>query len=770
MPYRFPDKMAGATCTPRLVMLRIIITVYTLLIGASLAGAQTASTVAPATGPAPSFPESVVREAGRVVVRAIRLTTPLRLDGELDEGVYLENMPINGFVQQEPRQDAPATEPTDAWVMFDDDTLYIAARNWDSQPERMVANEMRHDSANIIQNEQLTVVLDTFHDKRNGFLFLVNALGGMLEETFVDERNASRDWNTVWRARTARFDRGWTVEMAIPFKSLRYRPGSGQTWGINMNRMIKWKNERTWLAPMPQAYGNGVFRVSVAATLVGLETPPLSKNLDVKPYLIGGFTTDHVSRPAFDNRGSRDAGFDVKYRLTRGLTADLTVNTDFAQVEEDEQQVNLTRFSLFFPEKREFFLEGQGIFNFGGQASNSAGDTPIMFFSRSIGLNRGRPQDISVGGRVTGKQGPFSVGLINIQTRDDATTGAPATNFSIMRVRRDILGRSTVGLLFTDRSDSIRAPGERNVMAGVDGLFTFLQNVRVNTYLARTETPNAADSQWSYRGQYDYAHDRYGLTAERLKVGGGFNPEVGFMRRTDFLKSNLGLRFSPRPNRTSALGRTVRKFYYEGTMNYYQTSTGRLESRDASLGFRTEFQWSDTIGVNVSKNYDFLEQPFQIAPGIRLPVGAYDWRQAQISYTAGTHRRVSGTTTYAAGTYYSGTQKSIAYRGRVAVATRLSFEPSVSVNWLDLQEGSFTTKLLSTRVNTPLTPRMFGSVLLQYNTSANAYNVNARFRWEYIPGSELYVVLTEGRSTIGPGFPTLDTRGFVVKFNRLFRM
>jgi hypothetical protein len=230
------------------------------------------------------------------------------------------------------------------------------------------------------------------------------------------------------------------------------------------------------------------------------------------------------------------------------------------------------------------------------------------------------------------------------------------------------------------------------------------------------------------------------------------------------------LRFSPRPNRTSALGRTVRKFYYEGAMNYYQTGTGRLESRDATLGFRTEFQWSDTIAFNVSKNYDFLELPFQIAPGIRLPVGAYDWRQGQISYTAGTQRRVSGTTTYAAGTYYSGTQKSITYRGRIAVATRLSFEPAVSVNWLDLAEGSFTTRLISTRVNTPLTPRMFGSVLLQYNSSANAYNVNARFRWEYIPGSELYVVLTEGRSTVGPGFPILDTRGFVVKFNRLFRM
>lgn len=718
----------------------------------------------------PVAPQTVTRGADSVTVRAIRLTAPLKLDGQLDEPVYTDNMPVDGFTQQEPREGQPATEATHAWVMFDDNNLYIGARNFDSQPNRMVLNDIRHDSGSIIQNEQLTVILDTFHDKRNGFLFLVNALGGMLEETFVDERNNSRDWNTVWDAKTARFDGGWTVEMQIPFKSLRYQPGQGQTWGINMNRIIKWKNERTWLAPMPASYGTGVFRISKGANLIGLDPPPLAKNLEIKPYAIGGLTTDHTARPAFSNRGSKDAGFDMKYGLTRGLTADLTVNTDFAQVEEDEQQVNLTRFSLFFPEKREFFLEGQGIFNFGGQASNSASDTPIMFFSRSIGINRGRPQDIGVGGRVTGKQGPYSIGVINIQTRDEKTTGAPGTNFSVVRVRRDILGRSTIGALFTDRSESSRKPGERNDLFGLDGLFTFFQNVRVNSYVARTRTPQLAKDDWSYRGQFDYAADRYGLTVERLKVGGDFNPEVGFMRRTDFTKSDAQVRFSPRPRRGGAFGRRVRKFYYIGTLNYFQTGTGRLESRDFNGEFRTEFQTSDSVSVQYFKNYDFLETPFQIATGVRLPVGPYDWQQGQISYTAGTQRRISGTTTFAAGSYYNGTQRALSYRGRIAPSVHLSLEPTVSFNWLDLKQGSFTTKLVGTRVTAPLTPRMFASVLLQYNSSTRAYNTNARFRWEYQPGSELFVVFTEGRNTAGPGFPTLDTRGFVVKVNRLFRM
>jgi hypothetical protein len=747
---------------------RIVVGLAFVAVTAVPAAAQTAVTADDAGGPV--APVSVTREPGRVVVRAIRLDAPLHLDGQLDEAVYRENLPIDGFVQQEPREGQPATEATDAWIFFDNERLYIGARNWDSQPERMVLNEMRHDSNSIIQNEQLTVILDTFHDKRNGFLFLVNALGGMLEETFVDERNNSRDWNTVWDAKTARFDGGWTVEIAIPFKSLRYRPGTGQTWGINMNRIIKWKNEKTWLAPMPASYGTGVFRISVGATLVGLETPPLGKNLEIKPYAIGGLTTDHLARPALSNKGSRDAGVDAKYGLTRGLTADLTINTDFAQVEEDEQQVNLTRFSLFFPEKREFFLEGQGIFNFGGQASNSASDTPIMFFSRAIGFNRGRPQDISVGGRLTGKQGPYSVGLINIQTRDDKTSGAPATNFSVMRVRRDILGRSTVGVLFTDRSQSTVSAGERNDLFGVDGLFTFFQNVRVNSYVARTRTPGRAGDDWSYRGQAEYLADRYGAQVERLKVGQDFSPEVGFMRRQDFTKSYGYLRFSPRPSRASALGRVVRKFYVETTHDYYQTGTGRLESRDGNLSFKTEFQNSDTIQAIYTRYYDFLEAPFQIAPGVRLPVGAYDWQQAQLSYVAGTQRRVSGTTTLTTGSYYNGTQRSLSYRGRLAIATRLALEPNVSINWLDLEQGAFTAKLVGLRATAPLTPRMYMSVLLQYNSSNSSYSTNARFRWEYQPGSELFVVFTEGRNTLGTGFPALDTRGFVVKINRLFRM
>ena len=322
---------------------------------------------------------------------------------------------------------------------------------------------------------------------------MVNALGGMRDEQISDEGNPNVDWNAVWSSGARRFEQGWTAEIAVPFKSLRYNPGSSQTWGVNLERTIRWKNERVYLAPLPASYGGpAIWKVSLAATLAGLELPPSGKRLEFKPYAIAGLTTDRLAAPAVTNRIDRDAGVDVKYGVTGGLTADFTYNTDFAQVEDDEQQVNLTRFSLFFPEKREFFLEGQGIFNFWGVSTGGVGpglgDTPALFFSRQIGLSQGRPVPIVGGGRLTGKAGPFSIGVLNIQTDDEPVSMAAATNFSVLRVKRDILRRSAIGAMLTRRSVSTRADGS-NEAFGVDGNFAFFQNVKVDTYFARTRTP-----------------------------------------------------------------------------------------------------------------------------------------------------------------------------------------------------------------------------------------------------------------------------------------
>ena len=345
-----------------------------------------------------------------------------------------QHAPFGGFIQVAPAYGAESTERTDVWISYDEDNIYVSARCWDSAPpERWISNELRRDTNQLRQNDHIGVMFDTFYDRRSGFLFYTNPLGALADYSVVDEGGSNTDWNPVWESRTGTFDGGWTVEMAIPFKTLRYRSGPDQMWGIQLRRSIRHKNEWTYLNPVPQnlAGPQAFNRISSGGTLVGLDLPPASRNLEVKPYAIARVLTDPLRVPALDNDFDPDLGGDVKVGLTANLTADFTVNTDFAQVEIDEQQVNLTRFSLFFPEKRDFFLEGRGVFDFarggagaqgGGSTDTAAGgaETPYLFYSRRIGLNRNRVIPITVGGRMTGKVGPFGVGVMNIQTGDDA--------------------------------------------------------------------------------------------------------------------------------------------------------------------------------------------------------------------------------------------------------------------------------------------------------------------------------------------------------------
>ena len=336
---------------------------------ASLAIVFLACTSAIASAQSAAGPAIVERTANdKVTVRSVRLDTPLRVDGRLDEEVYVSVEAISDFIQQEPREGEPATEKTEAWILFDDANLYIAARCWDSHPEREVANELRRDNGNVLGNENFTFVIDTLHDRRNGYLFQTNPLGALRDMTVTDDQQNAA-WNGIWYVKTGRFDRGWTMEVAIPFKTLRYRGSGAQEWGINLRRLVKWKNEISYLSLVPAALGvGGVSRMGSAATLVGLETPAQSKNVELKPYAVSALTTDRAAAAPFSNDPNSNAGFDFKYGLTRSLIVDATYRTDFAQVEEDLQQINLTRFSLFFPEKRDFFIEGQGIFDFAGVA------------------------------------------------------------------------------------------------------------------------------------------------------------------------------------------------------------------------------------------------------------------------------------------------------------------------------------------------------------------------------------------------------------------
>lgn len=727
--------------------------------------------------PPPMAPEVISRDAqGRATVRAVRLTQEIQLDGRLDEAVYQAVPAIDGFLQSIPDEGAPATESTEVWILFDNANIYVSAKCWDSAPESdWVANEMRRDTSQLRQNDTFGVVFDTFYDRRNGVMFYANPLAGFSDFAISNEGNANMDWNPVWDVRTGRFEGGWTVEMQIPFKSLRYRPGSAQVWGVQLRRAIRRKNEWTHLTLVPRsAAGTGsraVFRISANATLVGLEAPAGSKNLEFKPYGISRVTTDRRAAPPKSNDFDGDFGLDAKYGVTQNLTADFTYNTDFAQVEVDEQQVNLTRFNLVFPEKREFFLEGRGIFDFargGGARAGSSAVVPTLFFSRRIGLQSGRPVPILGGGRLTGKLGPFDVGALNIQTDDEPLVNTPSTNFSVLRIRRNVLRRSSIGALFTNRSHSEVEDGS-NQTYGLDATFSFFENVNFLGYYAKTTTPGRRSQDESYQGRFSYDADAWGFQVDQLLVGNNFNPEVGFLRRDDFRRSFVSGRISPRPASIDA----VRKFTLQASLDYLQTADeGLLETRERQVQFQTEFNNSDTFTVTATDVYELLEQPFDIATGVRIPAGGYEFLDAQAVYAFGLQRPISGNLSVQRGSFYDGDITAIGLgRGRVEVTEQLSLEPSISFNWVDLPQGTFSTQLAVTRVSYTFTPRMYVSGLLQYNSSRDTFSTNLRLRWEYEPGSELFVVYTEDRNTEIVGrFSELSNRALVIKFNRLFRL
>ncbi|MDP3718759.1 MAG: DUF5916 domain-containing protein [Acidobacteriota bacterium] len=720
-----------------------------------------------------AVPAAALAQSSAPTVRAHRVAEPIRIDGKLDEAVYASTPAISNFVQQEPDEFKPATEKTEAWIFFDDDHVYVSARNWESAPERRVANEMRRDTAQLRQNDTFAVLFDTFHDKRNGYIFYANAIGGLSDSQVTDEGPPNTDWNTVWDVRTSTFDGGWTIEMAIPFKSLRYQPGTDQTWGINLRRVVRWKNEWSYLAQVPRALTTfrGILKVSSAATLEGLQVPSGGRNLEVKPYVLGNLATDNTVNPPTSNETTGRIGGDLKYGVTQNITADLTINTDFSQVEVDEQQVNLTRFNLFFPEKRDFFLEGLGTFAFAGRASAGqaagTGDTPYLFFSRRIGLDLSRVVPLRVGARVSGKAGKFTFGAINVQTGEHDKAGIDSANFTVLRAKRDVLRRSSIGGMFTHRTATPGRAGS-NDGYGVDAALSFYQNVRFDAYLAATQTKARTGNNLSYRGYFDYNADKFGVQLEHLAVEPNFLPEIGFVRRTDMRRNFGQLRYSARP---VGLGR-VRRMTTQASLNYTTNTQNRLDTRDGIGRFETEFTSSDVASLTYTDNFERLVRPFVISPGVILPVGTYNFHTTRLGYTAGQQRRGSGELVYEFGPFYNGDRQTIAVNsGRLQVTPQVSLEPSFSINWVDLVQGSFTAKVVRTRATYTITPRMFVSGILQYNSAGTSFGSNVRFRWEYRPGSELFVVYTDDFDTEPrPNLDALRNRAFVVKFNRLFRL
>lgn len=743
--------------------------------GGASGGAALAAVASDAgsSGDTPLMASLVARRAADdVTVRAVRVAPSLNVDGVLDEPIYQRVAPLTDFIQQEPREGQLATEKTEAWILFDDQSFYVAARLWDSQPDREVANELRRDNGNILGNENLTFVIDTLHDRRNGYLFQTNPLGALRDMTITDDQQNSA-WNGIWYVKTQRFAGGWTVEVAIPFKTLRYKSAGPQTWGINLRRLVKWKNEFSYLSLVPAALGTtGVSRMASAATVEGLETPAQSKNIEFKPYGLASSTGLRRPSGQLDSAVGGNGGLDAKYGLTRSLIFDATWRTDFAQVEEDLQQINLTRFSLFFPEKREFFIEGQGIFDFGGvQAGSSPGDVPLLFYSRRIGLNQGQAIPVIGGARLTGRAGAYSIGALNIHTEETPVAGAAQTGFSALRLKRNIFRRSNVGIMGTHRQPVRGLPASTSF--GADATLLFRTSVNLTGFVARTDTPNRAGvpvTGYSYRGRADYTTDRYGLAAEHLLIDPGFAPDVGFTRRTDVRRSFVQARFSPRPRRSRS--RVVRKLTWQVGGEYVTDAAGQQrQTGEVNALFRVDFQSSDQVSVEHTREFEYLPGAFTVSPGVVVPKGEYSYSSTRLAYTLGQQRAFSGRISVATGTLYDGHRSDLSYSGRWGLHPRMSVEPTATLNWVSLPYGTFNARLLGSRVTVTPTPRMVLSSLVQLNIDARTLTSSARLRWEYTGGSEVFLVYTDGRDTaLRPGTMTrVQNRTLAFKVTRLFR-
>ena len=478
-----------------------------------------------------------------------------------------------------------------------------------------------------------------------------------------------------------------------------------------MRRAVRRKNEWNYLTRIPRSAGRGqaaVMRISRWATLVGIEAPPAARNLEIKPYAISGLKTDRMAAPVISNDASVDAGVDVKLGVTESLTADFTVNTDFAQVEADEQQVNLTRFELSF--RRSGSSSSRAATSSSSRsapsppASAGAATAPTMFFSRRIGLQSGEVVPVRAGGRLFGKVGAFDVGAMNIRTGPGEALDLGSTDFTVLRLRRDVFERGSIGMLFANRSRSVVAEGS-NQTYGVDGNMS-VGDVFLSGYYAATRTPGFTDDDNSYQASFSYNGDLRGASIEHLRVGDNFNPEVGFLRRWDFRQTAASVRFSPRPESD-----LIRRLSFGAGIDYLENGTsGFVESRERRGSFEVEFESSDAFDVSVTDRYEFLSEPFRISGGrgIQVPPGRYSFRGVAVGLSLGEQRWYSGGLSVERGGFFTGDRTTAAVRGgRISVSTRLSLEPTLSFNWVDLPEGSFRSDLAVTRVNYAFSPRMF---------------------------------------------------------------
>ena len=696
-------------------------------------------------------------------VKAYLVEAPPVLDGRVDES-WMAFEPATDFIQQLPLEGQPTSEPTEVRVGYSKDTLYFAVICFDSEPGAIRSTQGRRDGA-LEQTDAFQILIDAYNDDQNGYIFATTVAGIEYDAQIVHGGQSRQvggppragqsggsgtagaqaggissfnlNWDGVWQVRTQITERGWEAEFAIPFRTLRFESGRDQIWGVNFMRNLRRKNEQSFWSPVPRAFD--LQRVSLAGDMRGVEAK-FHRSLQIVPFIVGGIQQDFTQDPAV-KKYRPEVGMDVKYTLTSSLTLDLTVNTDFAQVEVDEEQVNLTRFDLFFPEKRPFFLENSGYFSVGTPQEVE------LFFSRRIGIDESGFQISILGGaRVSGKQGRYNIGLLNMQA--EAVAGvAPANNFTVARLAREFGRRSSVGVIAINKSPtgSQADPYHSNQTYGLDANIGIGNHLTLFNYAAKTQTAGRDGRDHAANSSFLYSSDLLRLEGGYTEVGEDFNPEAGFVQRVGYRRPNYGVFVSPRPKNS----RFIRRFWPHHHWQGYYRFDGRQESGFRHSDFRVDFQDGSSAGLAFNENFEQLFQPFEIHPGVVLPVGEYPFANWSLYANSDQSARFYATGNYAWGDFYSGRIRTVTLGGGLRSSFRYLLSARYIRNDVELPVGDFTTDLAILQFTYSFTPKSYLQSLIQYNSASHQVGVNIRLAMIRIANTGLFVVYNSRFDTLG---------------------
>ena len=735
----------------KILALNLTITASITLITAGMGWAQT-----------PNRPE----------ISAVKISSgeTIRVDGILDEAVWQRASVANNFTQREPNEGEPASEKTEVRVLYDDEFIYFGAICFDSSPELVGGSELGRDDS-FANDDKFSILIDTFHDHRNGFVFSTNPLGTQFDALITDENvNFNVEWDEKWDSKVTINEKGWEIEIAIPFKSLRSSKSEVQTWGLELARLIRRKNEMTYWSGWDRDYQ--FFHVSQAGHLTDLKHVKTGLKLRVKPFAVGGFSqTPKNSGSKFKNE-SQVGIEDLKISLTSSLTADFTANPDFAQAEVDAAELNLTRFSLFFPEKREFFLEGAGIFDFGTERPRYGSSAPdlLVFFSRRIGLENkvstqqeNTPIPIFAGAKVTGDIAGFQFGAINMHT--DKKNVNPQTNYGVVRVKKKLLGRSYIGGILTNK---IASGGEHyNRVGGIDGNFVLFEKLLLRGFLTQSDTFGIKEKNLAHQGVLRWDTDQVRGELERTRIDENFNPEIGFVLRKNMIKKKLRTTWRPRPEIDSIRQLTISS----GHEWFNSQTTGSLESRENDFYFGIDYESGDLVAFSGNSNYELLAETFQVHPTAALPIGSYNFKDYMLRLRTYDGRRASGELEIEGGTYYNGNKLTVDFEGEIDINKHFSVILEHEYNKVNLATSSFVARVVNTGLNYNLTNKLLTSTAIQYDNVYDRFLLNVRLNYIYRPGDDIFIVYNDTRDfdpTYRGFFGGLVNRTLMVKFNHSF--